>query len=64
MARLLRPSGLIKDGGAQALLAEITLIKVENVSWKQILIIDLNHYQIITWTSLNLDSSLIILGIE
>ncbi len=64
MARLQRPSGLIKEGEAQGLLEEITLIKVQNVSCKQISIIDLNHYQINAWTSLSLENALIILGKE
>jgi hypothetical protein len=42
MAWVQRPSGLIKmEGSASA------LIKVKNVSWKQISIIDLNHYRIV-----------------
>jgi hypothetical protein len=41
-----RPSGLIKEGEAQALLRAFSLIKVENVSWKQISIIDLNRYKV------------------
>ncbi len=41
MAWVQRLSGLIKmEGSASAL-------KVENVSWKRISIIDLNHYQIL-----------------
>ncbi len=40
------------------------MIKVENVSCKRISIIDLNHYQIITRTSLNLDNALIIIALE
>ncbi len=46
MAWVQRPSGLLKWEEAQALLREATLIKVENVSKKQISIINLNHYQI------------------
>jgi hypothetical protein len=36
----------LKSREAQALLGEATMVKVNNVSWKQISIIDLNHYWI------------------
>jgi hypothetical protein len=39
-----RLSGVIKVGQAQLLLRECTLIKVENVLWKRISMIDLNHF--------------------
>ncbi len=40
MAWVKRPRGLIKSEGSAS------AYKVENVSWKQIWQIDLNHYQI------------------
>ncbi len=44
-----RLSGLIKSGEKNRhLLRTASLITVENVSWKQMLIINLNHSQIIT----------------
>jgi hypothetical protein len=48
MALVQRPSGLIKvEGSTIAFKRESTLIKVENVSWKQISIINLNSYWIL-----------------
>jgi hypothetical protein len=48
MAWAQRPSGLIKSRGKhKCFYREATLIKVDNVSLKQIMIIDLNHCPII-----------------
>ncbi len=41
-----RPSGLIKWSEAQVLFGEASLVKIENVSKKQIPLISLNHYWI------------------
>jgi hypothetical protein len=41
MAQAKRPSSLIKMGGSASTL------NVDNVSWKRISIVDLNHFQIV-----------------
>jgi hypothetical protein len=47
MAWVQKPSGLIKSGGKRKrFLREAILIKVENVSMKQISTINVYHYQI------------------
>jgi len=43
-----RPSGLTKSRRKDKCFEERFLIKVENVSWKQISIVDLNCYKIPT----------------
>jgi hypothetical protein len=45
------PSGVI-EVEVKLLLREFTLIKVENVSWKQISITNLNHYQILGYVKI------------
>ncbi len=60
MAWVQRPSGLIKMQGSTSALREATLIKVENVSQKQILIIDLKHicynkYQLVKYNKKRVD---------
>ncbi len=51
MAWVQRPSGLIESGGKRkCFLKEATLIQVDNVSWKRILIINLNRYWIVVYT--------------
>ncbi len=47
MAQVQRPSGLIKVDASASTLKKSTLMKAENVSWKQISIIDLNYYWIL-----------------
>ena len=52
MARVQRPSDLIKTGGMRnRFLRKTTLIMIKNVSWKQISIIDLNHYRILRYNT-------------
>jgi hypothetical protein len=51
MAWVQRPSSRIKKREEQLLLRKTTLIMVENVSWKQIFIINQNHYRILRYNT-------------
>jgi hypothetical protein len=52
MARVQRPSDLIKTGGKRKhFLRKTPLIMVENVSWEQIFIINQNHYRILRYNT-------------
>ncbi len=47
MAQAQRPGGVIKsEGKRKCFLREATLINTENVLWKRISKIDINHYRI------------------
>ncbi len=51
MAWVQRPSDLIKTGGKHNRFKKTTLIMIENVSWKQIFIINQNHYRILRYNT-------------